>query len=129
MLASFCLRLACSMAAALVVLSPAQINPRFYRVQFLTVLGLTALAAYVLRDATGAWLLLILALAMLTAFLGSIVWSLDKAPGGKTLVVVTAGAMVVALAAGTLALAVERQTEEVSEPVNPVWQLTGELTS
>ena len=45
MLAVFCLRLACGMLGLLLLLSPAQVNPRFYRTHFLTALGLTAVAA------------------------------------------------------------------------------------
>ena len=41
MLATFCWRLACGLACALLVLDPRQVNPRFYRVHFLTILGLT----------------------------------------------------------------------------------------
>ena len=44
MLAIFCLRLALGLIAALLLLSPAQVNPRFFRTHFLTTLGLTAVA-------------------------------------------------------------------------------------
>lgn len=129
MLATFCIRLACGMAGALLVLSPAQINPRFYKAQFLTVLGLTALATFVLGDLGGLGLRLILGLAMLSAFVGSVVWSLDKAPGGKTLVVLTAGCMMVAIGGSALASPGESRADEMGVQSGPVWQVAGELTS
>ena len=52
MLAIFCLRLACGLLSALLLLSPALVNPRFYRTHFLTVLGLTTTAALFLREAS-----------------------------------------------------------------------------
>jgi phosphatidylglycerophosphate synthase len=82
MLATFCLRLACGMATALLLLPANVVNPRFYRVQFLTVLGLTALASAGVSEAGVWWLWLALALSASTAFAGSVVWSLDGAPGG-----------------------------------------------
>ena len=50
MLPLFFLRLAFGMLAALLLLSPAQINPRFYRTHFLTALGLGAGALVLLWD-------------------------------------------------------------------------------
>lgn len=89
MISIFCLRLSWGMAASLGLLSPAQVAPRFYRVQFLTVLGLTATAAAFLWPAIG-WLLgMTLAAGMLFAFLGSLVWSLEGAPAGRGAIVVT----------------------------------------
>jgi hypothetical protein len=87
MLATFCLRLACGLVAALLLLSPAQVNPRFYRVHFLTALALTALAALSLRDTADVTLWAALAGAALLAVLGSVVWSLEGAPAGRTLAV------------------------------------------
>ena len=49
-LSVFALRLAAGMIACLLLLSPADVNPRFYRVHFLTALGLTGLAAVFVRD-------------------------------------------------------------------------------
>src|SRR5438552_2758085 len=60
MLAIFCLRLAGGMAGALLILSPAQINPRFFRVQFLAALALAATAAFVTWQAVGLLLGLVL---------------------------------------------------------------------
>lgn len=85
MLATFCLRLACGMAAALLLLPANVVNPRFYRVQFLTVLALTALAAVLIRD-VGIVVWVTLGLSAVVAFAASVVWSLDEAPGGKFLI-------------------------------------------
>jgi hypothetical protein len=97
MLSTFCLRLACGMAGALLLLPPGVVNPRFYRVQFLTVLGLTALAAVALPSAAGLGLWLALGLVLAASLVGSIVWSLDGAPGGRIAVVGTALATTAAL--------------------------------
>jgi hypothetical protein len=89
MLATFCLRLACGLAAALLLLSPTQVAPRYYRTQFLTVLGLTAAAAVILRDAAGVGLGVILGASMFWAFLGSFVWSLEGAPAGRIMTILS----------------------------------------
>jgi hypothetical protein len=74
------------------------VNPRFYRVHFLTVLGLAALAAVFARAAGGWGLWTLLAAAMGFALAGSVSWFLEKAPGGRTLIVLTALALAGALA-------------------------------
>jgi hypothetical protein len=83
----FCLRLACGLAGCLLLLPPTQINPRFYRAQFLTVLGLSAAAAVFLEGATGA-LGVTLGTALVFSFLGALAWSLEGAPLGKTMAAV-----------------------------------------
>src|SRR5688572_20430608 len=103
MLGTFCLRLACGLGLALLVLSPTQVNPRFYRVQFLTVLGLLALAGVAWRETAGMWQWAALAVAMAMAFLGSVVWSLDGAPGGKTVMALTAVALLATVTSACLA--------------------------
>src|SRR5262249_55723794 len=97
MLAPFCLRLACGLVGSLLLLSPAQVNPRFYRVQLLTALGLTAVAAVFLwKDAeTSLWLALVGGVVF--AGLGSLLWSLDGAPARRLLVVLTAACLVASL--------------------------------
>jgi hypothetical protein len=100
MLPVFCLRLAAGMTACLLVLPPgkgrrAVVNPNFYRTHFLTALGLACGALYLERGAT--WpVVAALGVGAALAFLGSLAWSLEGAPGGRTLVALTA----VALAAG-----------------------------
>jgi hypothetical protein len=97
MLAIFCLRLACGLICALLLLSPALVNPRFYRTQFLTVLGLTTAAAVFLHDARDSWLWLAIGGTVVSAFLGSLAWSLEGAPAGRVLGVFTMFAAIAAL--------------------------------
>jgi hypothetical protein len=94
MVALFALRLAAGMMAALLVLTPSQVNPRFYRVQYLTSLGLAALAAFFVRDLlfqgpAGIVAGALLVACLLAAFTGSVIWSLRDAPGGRALGVVS----------------------------------------
>jgi len=119
MLGIFCLRLACGLVAALVLLSPSQINPRFFRVQFLTALCLTAVAALFLRDRADAWTWSALGAALALTFLGTLTWSLEKAPGGRTLIVLAA----LALAGALASLALTGSENAVT------WNLAGEFTS
>jgi hypothetical protein len=106
MLAVFCLRLAAGLLACLLLLPSAEVNPRFFRTHFLTALGLTALAMLLLRDSAGQWLWLALVgvwlwLALvgvvLLGFAGSMVWHLEGAPGGRTLILVSVPVAVAAL--------------------------------
>ena len=84
MLVSFCLRLAWGLIACTLFLPAAVVPPRFFRVQHLTALGLLAVAAFFLRDQADAWCWLALGLAAALAFVGSIVWHVEGAPGGRT---------------------------------------------
>jgi hypothetical protein len=120
MLASFCLRLAAGMLAALLLLPAGQVNPRFFRTHFLTALGLTAVAAVFLRDAATPWLWLALAGAVAGCFIGSMVWSLDGAPGGRVVNVAAVGFL------GTAVALAGR-----GSPTDPgvAWQAADELTS
>jgi len=97
-LSVFALRLAAGMTACLLLLSPTQVNPRFYRVHFLTALGLAGLAA-LFAPAAGGWALwTLLAGGAAFALAGSVAWFLEKAPGGRTLIVLTLLALAGALA-------------------------------
>jgi hypothetical protein len=109
MLADFCLRLAAGMAACLLLLSPASTarpapgarplaNPVYFRTQFLTAMALS-LGAFLWLLGSGQWLLLgtIVAAAILCV-LGSVSWSLERSPGGVTLVVLAALASAAAVA-------------------------------
>jgi hypothetical protein len=76
------------MIAALLILNPAHVNPRFFRVHYLTAIGLSAVAAFFLRDLlfaeTATSILGILLVAcFLATFGGSVIWSLRNAPGGR----------------------------------------------
>ncbi len=96
MLPLFLLRLSVGMLLALVPLSPAQINPRFYRTHFLVVLGLGSLAL-VLVLTGGATFPAALGVALGLAFLGSAAWSIEGTPGGRVLIVLTLLALAAAL--------------------------------
>jgi hypothetical protein len=128
MLATFCLRLACGLAGSLLLLPAAQVNQRFFRSHFLTVLGLTAFAAVTLPAAAGLWLWLALAAVLVGAFLGSFVWSLEGAPAGKVLMVLTTAFLVAALAVNRLRSADVPQGEEVETASYP-WLLADDLAS
>jgi hypothetical protein len=97
MLALFCLRLTCGLLASLLLLQPAQVNPRFFRVQFLTALGLLVVACFFLRASADMLTWLALGISMGLCFLGSLVWSLERAPGGSILIVASAAASTTAL--------------------------------
>jgi hypothetical protein len=107
MLGLFCLRLASGLIGALLLFAPRLVNPRFYRVHFLTALGLTAVAVVVLWDLSGVWVWAA-GSAMLLAFAGSLVWSLEGAPGGRILIGLALAALV-----GTLGLASQTRLEAV----------------
>jgi hypothetical protein len=97
MLAVFALRLAAGAIGCLLLLPPAIINPRFFRTHFLTAFCLAGVALMSVRDTTDGQLLTILGVAMALAFVGSLVWGLEKAPGGLTLIVLTTITLVAAL--------------------------------
>jgi hypothetical protein len=107
MLAIFCLRLACGLIGSLVLFSPRLVNPRFYRVHFLTTLGLTAVAVVLLREMSGVWVWTAGA-SMILAFVGSLVWSLEGTPGGRILIGLTFAALV-----GTLGWAGQSRLEQL----------------
>jgi hypothetical protein len=97
-LSVFALRLAAGMTACLLLLSPTVVNPRFYRVHFLTAFGLAALAA-VFAPTAGGWPMgTLLGAAMVFSLAGSVSWFLEKAPGGRTLIVLTLLSLAGALA-------------------------------
>jgi hypothetical protein len=87
MLALFCLRLAVGLIGCLLLLPPAQINPRFYRTHFLTALGLGVVALAFSWDAVWGWPGLALGAGVVLSFLGSLSWSLEGSPGGRTSIV------------------------------------------
>jgi hypothetical protein len=97
MLALFCLRLVFGLLASLLLLRPVQVNSRFFRVQFLTALGLTVVAAFFLRTNADVFTWLALGAAMVLCFLGSLVWSLEGAPGGSFFIVGAAAASIAGL--------------------------------
>lgn len=100
MIAIFCLRLAAGLIAALLILSPAQVNPRFFRAQNWIALGLSMAAAIFARESASPILWLTLGISMALAFIDSVIWALEGAPGGRwvlaLLAVVLASSLVLA---------------------------------
>src|SRR5262245_10192941 len=100
MLPAFSLRLALGMVATLLVLTPAQVNPRFFRAHFQIALGI-ALAALLfahLAQVQSIWLSACLIAGLVLATLGSVVYGFEGAPGGRTLTVLTTAAFTIGLA-------------------------------
>src|SRR4051812_17956013 len=97
MLFVFCLRLAFGLLVCLFLLSPAQINPRFYRTHFLVALALTVVAAGLEETIGGPHLgggfLAALIVTGVLALAGFFCWSLEGAPLGRTLIVGTVAAL------------------------------------
>ncbi len=120
MLAVFCLRLAVGMIATLLLLSPSQIQPRYYRVHFLIAFGLTATALFDPGIAVDFQVRGFSILGLVLAFAGSFSWSLEQTPFGRTLIVATG----VCLAATLLSLEIS------SQPTPPIaWVLLGDVAS
>jgi hypothetical protein len=97
---TFCLRLAAGLILMLPILNSANIPPRFYRVHFLTALGLVAVAGILFTEKATLAFWVIYAAAMLACVIGSIVWHLDAAPGGLLTVIVTPIALTACLIYG-----------------------------
>jgi hypothetical protein len=102
MAATFCLRLACGLLAILPILPTAVVPPRFYRVQFLVALGMLAVATFFLRDVAGVPFWIACAASAGCCFAGSVVWHLDKAPGGRLLIWLTPPVLLACLVLGEL---------------------------
>jgi hypothetical protein len=88
-LAVFALRLAAGMMGCLLLLPVSLINPRFFRTHFLTAFALAGLSLACVRDGADWPLLTWLGAALALAFVGSMVWGLEGAPGGRTFIVLT----------------------------------------
>jgi hypothetical protein len=79
----FCLRLAFGLLVFLLPLWSSPVNPRFYRAHFLTALGLSVAAFFLLQGAIDVVLGCVLVFGMLACAVGSMAWSLEGAPGGR----------------------------------------------
>ncbi len=99
MLATFCVRLALGLLACLLLLSARQLHPRFFRTHFLTALGLLVVATLSAWPDADGWLRGLLAGGTALTLLGALSWTLEPAPGGRTLAV---GAVAVLFAALTI---------------------------
>jgi len=97
MLTTFCVRLALGLMASLFLLSPKQLHPRFFRTHCLTAMGLLAVATLAAWPEAPLWQRTALAVAGVLALLAALSWTLDPAPGGWAIVVVTAGTAAFAL--------------------------------
>jgi hypothetical protein len=97
MLTLFCARVALGLIACLLLLSPRQLHPRFFRTQFLTAFGLLVIATLTGWPHGGSWTRGSLAVSTILSLLGAISWTLDPAPGGRILIVATPVAIGVAL--------------------------------
>jgi len=101
--AAFCLRLAAGLLLMLPILPASQIPPRFYRVHFLTAMGLMTVAAVFFLEKADALYWALFGVAVLGCVIGSIVWHLDGAPGGIWAAMLTPVAMAACmLYAGTI---------------------------
>jgi hypothetical protein len=98
MLATFCARLALGLVVCLGLFSPKQLHPRFFRTHFLTALGLLAIATAAAWADVTSWPRGLLFAATVLCLLGSLSWTLEPAPGGRTLFVVTSLTLVATLA-------------------------------
>ena len=127
MLALFCLRLGTGMLACLLLLPAAQVHPRFYRTHFLTVLGLSGLALWGAWDTGNAVILGLIAAAVALAFLSAVVWAVNGAPGGRTLILLTGAALAAAM------VLMENSLSPRQEGATEAWTLApllaGDLTS
>jgi hypothetical protein len=95
MLAVFCLRLALGMLAALLLLNPKVMHPRFFRTHFVIVLGLSVIAAVSDWNSNAR---IPLAVTAGLALIGSLVWIFEHPPAGWTLLILSAIGMMVDLA-------------------------------
>ncbi len=112
MFTTFCLRLAAGMALALLVLPAREVQPRFYRIHLLIVLGLACAAAMAAGDSGADLFWLALGLGIGGTVVGTWAWSLERAPGGfacllvATASLLTASVGLVLPSAATLAIVV-----------------------
>ena len=120
MLSVFTLRLAAGMVACLLLLSPSQVNPRYFRTHFLTALGLAVVAFLFLPEGTSWWIKGLLIASIAAALLGSVSFALENAPGGVALVVLDAGLFLGSLL--TLSL-------QVAPEALGAWAMAGDVTS
>jgi hypothetical protein len=123
MLATFCARVALGLVASLLLFSPRQLHPRFFRTHFLTALGLLAVATTAAWSDVGPWLGGLLAAATVLCLLGSLSWTLDPAPAGRMLIVVTTITLI-----AILAFLEPSQSPSASEALGPRWRSGSDIT-
>ena len=86
------------MIAVLPLLPASVVPPRFFRVQFLSVLAVIVIAGLFSTDIANVTFWIALGLTGLFSLAGSIVWHTDEAPFGRTLFYLTLAAMLGAVA-------------------------------
>ena len=116
MVATFCLRLAAGLILMLPILSFAALPPRFFRVQFLTALGLLAVAGLFMHDKATFVFWLMFGAATLGCVVGSVVWHLDETPGGKLAILFTVLSLTACLIYGGMLLRVYVSTPVLAVP-------------
>ena len=120
MIAIFCLRLAFGLIAALLVLAPSQVPPRFFRVQYLTALGLLAVSGFFLYDLATWPVWLLLGGAMTVAFTGSIIWHINNNPGQAVILFLAVATLLGMLIVGGNTIRGDRSNS---------WSVVDDLTS
>jgi hypothetical protein len=86
------------------ILPAAIIPPRFYRVHFLSALGLLALAGLFMGHLGTVLFWGVFATSALGCVIGSIIWHLDEAPGGAIVACLTPAALAACLIEGGILL-------------------------
>src|SRR5581483_7802442 len=105
----FLLRVSAGMIGCLLLLSSSSVNPRYFRTHFLSALALAGVTWIFIPSQDVSWTMrLLLLAAMVVAFLGSITYSLENAPGGRVLAVLETGLLAAALVTVSLASAPPR---------------------
>jgi hypothetical protein len=97
MLAIFCVRLALGLILFLPLLWNCLPHARFVRTQFLTALGLLAVATLSAWDDAGGWLRGLSIAATALSLLGALAWTLDPAPAGRAISIAFISVLVSAL--------------------------------
>ena len=120
MAVTFCLRLAAGLILMLPILPAALIPPRFYRVHFLTALGLLAVVGLLFYETATTTFWVLYAVSALCCLIGSIVWHLDQAPGGNWTIWLTPGALAACLIHGCI---LERGEANVA------WRIADDVSS
>ena len=120
MFETFCLRLAAGLVLALLVLPAGVVQPRFYRIHLLIVLGLTVAAGMAVRETVADLFWVALGLAGAACVAGNWCWALAGAPGGQASLWISAAALTACLA--SLSLGPE------TAPAG-VWPIVNDLTA
>jgi len=99
MAAIFCVRLALGLVLFLPVIWNCLPHTRFVRTQFLTALGLLAVATVSAWDEMGGFLRVVLLSSTGIALVGVLAWTLQPAPAGRSIVVAAIAALMATLIA------------------------------